>query len=276
MKTIRIFAMVLAAGAVLVWLAATSQAADPAKPFSHKQHLEEGAECATCHKAVEGQALPVLNQEGCTDCHDDGAPAWTLPAKAARLPFAFPHALHAEAAECKDCHQAVAEETQAAGKLPVDHARCTACHQENDVAVRQCKQCHGVDATKVKPADHAQAWSRKHGEESRWRQFGQHGQDCSLCHRADGCQTCHKSARPRNHTGLWRTRTHGVAAGWDRDACKTCHETGACIRCHQTSQPLNHKGAWRSTHGLAAQSRSNEHCTTCHQLSWCAACHAGR
>lgn len=218
----------------------------------------------------------MINQEGCAECHDDGVPAWVLPAKASRLPFAFPHRLHADAAECKQCHQAVADETQPASKPLLDHERCEACHKEHGAEVGQCKQCHGVDASKSKPADHAHAWQRKHGEESRWRQFGRHGQDCSLCHRSDGCQTCHKTSRPQNHTGLWRTRTHGLAAEWDRAACKTCHETGACIRCHQATQPLNHKGAWRSTHGLAAQSRSNEHCATCHQLSWCAACHGGR
>jgi hypothetical protein len=258
-------------------VAGASPFASDGKDFVHKMHIEEGAECTTCHDTESGEGLPGLKKEACEDCHDEGAPGWKLPKRAARLPIRFPHKIHAEAGECKDCHEKTIEGSQVAGQPILTHADCLACHEENGVEVSggNCAACHGSDPRKEPPGDHRHGWLNRHGEESKWRVFDAHGKDCSLCHRSATCLNCHKTRRPKNHSGLWRMRTHGLAAEWDRETCKTCHETGTCIRCHRSTEPLNHKGGWRATHGLAAQTRSNQHCAVCHNLSWCAACHQG-
>lgn len=255
-------------------VALASPALAEVKTFSHKRHLEEGAECTTCHLVKE--TPPKLAPQACDDCHEGSKPAYSLPAKARPLKIQFPHAAHAEAVECKGCHAATADERQPAGQPLMGQDRCTSCHHERKVTVTTCTACHGVDARREEPSDHGLAWLRNHGEESRFRRNSEHGRDCELCHRGATCETCHRTTAPANHTGLWRVRTHGLAAEWDREACKTCHESGACIRCHRSTEPLSHKGAWQATHGLAAETRSNEHCAVCHPLSWCAACHRGR
>jgi c(7)-type cytochrome triheme protein len=269
---------ILLAGILGLGLISAGLLAGETKVFSHAQHAEEGAECDMCHKVVDGAELPKLSPEGCAECHDDGTPAHRLPAVGKRPKLAFPHKLHTDAAECKDCHSATLSGSQKADASLMEQGRCAACHKENDVEVAPgaCAACHGEDVSKQAPADHKKTWGRRHGQEARWRVFHDHGSDCALCHRNDGCVNCHKSRRPKSHSALWRTRTHGLQAAWDRQACKTCHETGACIRCHKTTKPLNHKGAWQAVHGLAAHSKSDTHCATCHQLSWCAACHAGQ
>ena len=261
-----------------VFLAGTPTSyADDTKVFSHKMHVEEGADCTDCHHVEGTQQLPTLNKGACQECHDEGAPSWRLPVRTRRLPIEFPHKLHAGALKCTDCHEKTGAETQPAGQTLLKRADCAACHQEKAVKVSEnnCAACHQGDRRRVAPKDHKNSWLTRHGAESRWRVFDQHGRDCALCHRSDACLTCHKTNRPKSHTALWRMRTHGIQAGWDRDSCKTCHNAGTCIRCHRTVAPQNHKGAWRATHGLAAQVKTNEHCTTCHSLSWCSACHAG-
>jgi c(7)-type cytochrome triheme protein len=262
----------------IVLLSAFALWAAEGKTFSHKLHLEQGAGCTDCHDTEQASGLPSLKRDTCAGCHDQGTPEPVLPVKSRRLKAVFPHRPHAKAVECGQCHKAVAEETASAGQPLVMQGACTACHAAKGIAVAagDCKACHGGDARSVKPADHAAAWKHDHGQAAQWRVFDQHGQDCTLCHRSDACKACHKRERPQSHTALWRNRTHGLSAEWDRDACKTCHETGTCVRCHQSTKPLNHTGAWRATHSLAAELTSNEHCAVCHQPTYCATCHSGR
>ncbi len=264
--------------AILMLFSVLVLAADK-KMFSHKMHLEEGAECDSCHKFDETNGTQKLSQEACTECHDDGPPSWYLAQKARRLPFTFPHEKHSDAGECKDCHGPTIKEKQIAQEAIKTFTDCQTCHAEADIElnISNCKKCHGRDQKKVKPKDHLpeNSWRTRHGREAGWRVFEQHGKNCESCHRQHTCRNCHKTTKPKSHTVLWRTRTHGVNASWDRDSCKNCHESGSCIRCHRSNPPLNHRGSWQYTHGLVAGSRTNEHCTVCHRLSWCASCHRG-
>ena len=276
MKTLKISTIL--AGAFTV--AALSGRADDVPVFHHSAHLEEGAECVTCHD-TDTEGLPTLKKDACAECHDEDVPeAWRLPARSRRAHVKFPHSTHVEAVEeCKKCHGAVADESLENGALFVEPEGCFACHSEEGVEVSRndCTACHGTDMKKKKPSTHDDNWSRKHGRMADWQHFEKHQYACRTCHRiGSDCQSCHRRTRPKSHTALWRMRGHGLAAGFDRERCRTCHETGSCIQCHRRTAPLNHKGAWRSVHGLAAQSRSNRHCATCHELSWCAACHAGK
>jgi hypothetical protein len=242
--------------------------------FPHTPHLEEGAECATCHLAEEGMKL---NGEACADCHDEEVPEF-VSAKSRRAPIAFPHDAHGDL-DCTDCHGKTAKDEQKSNDLLMTQTRCIACHKENGVELSQdnCAACHGSDARKMPPADHNTLWSVRHGKESRWRVFEEHGKECGLCHSNDSCETCHKTRRPKDHTGLWRMRTHGRAAGWDRDRCKTCHEPGLCTQCHATTSPINHTASWEKTHGLATRTAGTESCNVCHTYTNpCISCHVSK
>jgi c(7)-type cytochrome triheme protein len=251
-------------------------AAAPAA-FSHKLHVgEQEVPCKSCHD-LKPEGLPTLKTKGCGKCHEDGPPAYKGPT-ALKLKVAFPHSKHSAKLECATCHKDVLEDRHD-GKLPlVAPKQCASCHAEKDVALpaAACARCHGTDIRLTRPADHDGSWTKRHGVESGWRVYDQHGKTCTDCHRTSTCRSCHNQQAPADHNGLWRARTHGLGAEWDRDRCKACHETGTCIRCHQSTPPMNHTGAWRQTHALVAGSTSNDTCNACHQAGWCAACHAGR
>jgi len=247
--------------------------------FDHKVHLDEGAECSVCHALDETRDHMAVNPEGCKECHDEEIPGY-VSRKVAPGAFLFSHKLHVEAAECMDCHKATAEDRAPTGGTLMTETTCRACHQENgiEVARTHCNRCHGKSAGEILPADHAGTWLMRHGKESRWRVFEKHGQNCNQCHGSDSCLTCHKSRRPRSHTGLWRLRTHGASASWDRNSCKTCHETGTCIACHKTTRPINHVGNWGSPnppsgHARAARSTMDDSCNVCHHQAECMKCH---
>jgi hypothetical protein len=245
--------------------------------FSHRKHIDEGAECDQCHKEGEADGLPRLESEACGECHDEGPPAGWKMVRARRLRLAFSHPAHARKLGCERCHETTSKDVHLPADPVLRHAECISCHEDSgvEVAERACRVCHGEDPRRRKPSDHRWSWMVRHGTESSWRVFDRHGQDCKQCHRPDVCLTCHKTTRPRSHTLLWRIRSHGFVASWDRQKCRTCHETGACIRCHRTTQPLNHKGSWAASHGLVAQTRDDQHCGVCHRPAWCAACHLG-
>jgi hypothetical protein len=262
----------LAAGGLA--LAATAVAGSEPVGFSHKLHVDSaGLECTVCHKQTPTKV--ELDTKSCSECHDP-IPAWKMESKAKRLKIAFPHAAHAKAGACLDCHEAVLSDDAAGGKPMATFEDCSSCHRRKKVQVPEasCERCHGSDARKIVPEDHHGAsWIERHGAEAEDRVFEKHGTDCKACHGQETCASCHRKTRPKSHTGLWRVRTHGSAASWDRDSCKTCHETSSCTRCHATTKPMNHNGSWRAMHGLAAGSSGNESCAVCHKPSYCASCH---
>lgn len=249
---------------------------EDAKLFSHKKHADEGAECGDCHdSSSEGVLLPT--KETCGQCHDEDPVFGAKPAVSARkLIVKFPHVKHAESLECKSCHKAVSEESQKAGEAILTFDKCKECHGENGVEISEktCIKCHGVKMRHNSPTDHKKAWITRHGKESSWREFDDHGKECSLCHREQTCKNCHRLNKPTDHSGLWRIRLHGKDAEWDRGRCKTCHETGTCVNCHRTTRPNNHKGNWRFLHSKAAGG-SSDTCKVCHRIyePQCAECH---
>jgi len=257
-------------GAALI-LAVGALGADNADPFPHPPHLEEADDCGTCHEAAARGEMEI-KKGACAECHEDEVPGYRPLRREGREILRFPHALHVEAGDCADCHKAP-EMIPARGKKA-----CDACHSENDVDVPDpaCAKCHAAPAEKLTPPDHRGTWAVSHGHEAAWRVFDRHGRDCTTCHKQDACAACHRTSRPRSHTGLWRLRTHGAAAAWNRDSCRTCHETGTCVACHRNTEPLNHVGAWSKMHGLTARSISDSSCNVCHSGGDCARCHAGR
>jgi len=251
--------------------------ADELKNFSHKFHAEQGASCADCHAVDADKPLPSADK--CAACHEAPMLGAKPAIQARRLSIAFPHARHAAALECASCHAATAAEEQKAGKPVMGFADCQKCHTENGIELKEknCLACHKSDPRKDIPADHKIVWKKRHGQESEWRGFGDHGRDCSLCHRDNACTACHRKEQPDTHTGMWRMRTHGKAAAWDDRGCKTCHETGTCIRCHREQKPINHVGNWRFMHGKVGGAFM-DNCRVCHTLAepTCAECHGAK
>ena len=248
----------LDAGAARPWLADTC----------FKCHLTEGdgvTRCAPCH-APEGPARVTRDLLG-------------PPRERPTVRDVFEHAPHTGAGglDCLACHGDTRHDARPVGTPLMRRTQCLDCHEERNAGAgpRDCVACHREDLRRVKPVDHGGEWRLRHPGEGERRALADHGQDCATCHGPDACRDCHRTVQPRSHTALWRDRTHGRAAEWDRETCRTCHETGTCIACHSSTQPINHRGAWRSAHGLVAGSQADPRCTTCHQPSWCTACHRG-
>ncbi len=254
-------------------------AVDYSAQISHKTHIQFNDDCTGCHLWEQDDGLPELNKPYCDKCHDEqGTPKWEIPGQARELQkIAFKHNLHTRQAKCVECHKTTMTDRHRLNTPLVSPDKCISCHTKKKVLfpMRNCRRCHGVDRNRVSPKNHGETWSVRHGREERWSPARDHGKKCQLCHRNTACVACHRSKRPRSHTGLWRIRIHGTQAKWDRDRCKTCHETGACISCHRRTPPQNHRGAWGAIHGLSAKFKSNSRCLTCHNPAWCTNCHRG-
>ena len=251
-------------------------ASSEAPGLSHKVHIvvEEG-DCTDCHKGTK-----LKGDRVCKSCHSGKVPKTSgIVNPARKLAARFNHERHvaAKGLTCETCHAATISDTQDTSEPLVTREGCETCHASKKVEIAEahCGSCHESNLMKTRPADHDKLWMVRHGPQASWRDQGEHGRDCSSCHVESSCVSCHQSTTPRSHNGIWRLRTHGMAASWDREACKTCHETGSCVACHSRTQPLNHRGLWKVTHGATATARDSGSCTTCHRSSWCVACHTG-
>lgn len=261
-------------GAVAVLLGVSFVLADSILYFSHELHVGDQSDCLCCHmRWATDQLRP--DELLCTPCHDEPMTGARLRAKARKMKIPFRHATHVSSTECRRCHRGIESDDIREGEPTLEPADCFSCHKAEGVETPEsnCTACHGEDERLRRPDDHGKLWKRRHGEESGWRVFDQHGRDCQICHGNDACVTCHRRERPMDHTGLWRLRTHGKAAAWDRDRCKVCHESGFCIRCHQNTRPLNHIGAWSLLHARALNGAGASSCYVCHAPGWCNSCH---
>ncbi|MBW2533775.1 MAG: cytochrome c3 family protein, partial [Deltaproteobacteria bacterium] len=222
--------------------------------FSHAMHLESGVDCTDCHTG-EGNGPPTTMTMGCADCHDEAPPAAPPTITRRHSNIAFDHRRHVDALGCEGCHDATARDGSDRRRPVLARVDCVRCHEENGVEASstRCDTCHGAGRRRTAPATHVASWRGRHGRAARWQSNEPHGRGCFECHTNGQCRSCHLTHRPRGHSGLWRVRTHGRAAAFDRDRCKTCHETGACVGCHRSTAPLDHRGSWRHLHGLKAQ-----------------------
>ncbi len=145
----------------------------------------QGADCATCHRPGDLEALRELSVPIATK---DRAPR--------PRPVGFAHATHA-AVRCADCH------VQPVTLAPSEAVRtCADCHADHHTAARACATCHtGVE---LKSA-HADDLAASH-------------QACDACHTASTvalltpdrsfCLTCHTELVPDHYP---------------RRECTTCH-----------------------------------------------------
>ena len=267
----------------IVLLAMTTASAvlfgDKPKIFSHRKHIDETeSACSACHD--ESADPPTVKAEGCKECHDTD-PSRRLKSPASRPKIVFSHAIHNNVAECVGCHGRTVRDRQRRNTPLQAYEKCSDCHKENGIEINwfQCASCHPDINRTTKPTSHRKTWMTRHGKVASWVGFERHRNNCELCHAKSECKSCHMTMAPKNHTALWRVRTHGFAASMDRERCKNCHETGACINCHLHTAPQNHRGAWPRVHGIAAKV-SPEKCRTCHSAAYgssavCVECHGG-
>ena len=218
-------------------------AQEGAIPFPSGKYMPKPERCIACHAKDLGHFTHQAHKEleiACNDCHEDEVEEENMPDESYRpsgLPTTTPEA-------CKECHDPVS-------------ARCDTCHIPNtfDRAVR--------------PMTHRGAWTEFHGGIAMFNEEGLHGQDCFTCHQRNDCVACHTTQAPRDHTNFWRTRTHGLMAGSDRERCLNCHRQDYCVRCHAETAPRTHIGNWQDRHcpwcHLDGASGPEENCRVCHR-----------
>jgi len=255
--------------------------------FSHRRHLEQGAQCQLCHASTSTS----------TSATDDNLPGHTtcgichqmqLPGAAEMYP----------PAGCETCHRGFPEgdaQQLKPDKSPIEGAampppvvvppaRITFSHELHLGQGVPCLTCHeGIDEAALGTREHLPSMAT-----------------CLSCH--DGakapseCTTCHLQGaggrvltdfaasgllapqgrfRPDDHRSARWLHEHRVAARLDEASCSSCHEARECLSCHDgtTKVPGLHPADWVMTHGLEAQRRSLD-CQACHEVETdCKSCH---
>lgn len=123
-----------------------------------------------------------------------------------------------------------------------------------------------------KPDSHRGDWARNHGLHAQVdiNEAGQTGGTCVTCHEKNDCVSCHAQTMPRDHTGLWRTRGHGLTASVNRERCLYCHRQDYCVRCHNETAPRSHTAGWVTRHCQWCHlegTRPGGGCGVCHKRS---------
>jgi hypothetical protein len=131
--------------------------------FSHKVHMEQQMDCATCHEHVERSPKATLpSNDICLGCHEDprgknpeepkvrelaaqGPIPWV---RVNRLPghVYFSHRAHVTwgKLDCTQCHGNMAEATAPVTQSQIGHltmSTCIGCHKERQVRT-DCVTCH--------------------------------------------------------------------------------------------------------------------------------------
>jgi hypothetical protein len=273
-----------------LWRAVLPSAGPEPRPFNHEAHGVRGISCADCHETAETEARAGMPSKAfCMTCHEDldkdpgkplekkvawflgedGEPRWSAFTRQSSE-VRFSHRAHAvKKVECAACHPGIDRNTGLQPGMLQRMSSCTECHAREAPAKNDCRTCHTVLDRDTPPASHARLWGKLHGACSRAGRGAATANDCSMCHRADACVTCHQTRPPDDHNEFWRLRAHGIAAGIDRSRCATCHASDGCARCHRETAPLSHRAGWNAPR--------NAHCTSCHlplqQSGGCFVCH---
>ncbi|MBN2710660.1 MAG: hypothetical protein JXR46_16565 [Calditrichaceae bacterium] len=190
------------------------------RKFSHKLHLENGAECLTCHAGIDQKedasaAMHLPDMDHCMTCHQTPAEmdgCYTchesddiLKPADHGLAWIESHGMYSEtnAQNCESCHQ---------------QSYCIECHQGKNLF----NESH--------PADFIVTHSISYLSRET---------NCGSCHQSrDYCIDCHININyviPASHTlANWTGQAHAREARMDYDRCSVCHVQGDpnCTTCH--------------------------------------------
>jgi hypothetical protein len=271
--------------------------------LSHKAHIEKrGMECVDCHEGAEDTDTPGMPDEKlcmtchakldkemkgkgtpptekCLYCHNPKKEQLYRGAKVVMGPgpsgeLLSSHAKHAEKeVACAACHGDVAKDDNLLMPrrryMPAAET-CIDCHEERKVSA-ECATCHKSRRRESAPESHKVSWLTVHGLEAD-SASGIHGRDCTTCHARKECRECHTSQAPRDHTGFWRLKGHGIGASMNRERCLTCHRQDYCVQCHLDGAPprpaVHPTSDCRRCHAVFGRGHRvpmTDNCTVCHK-----------
>lgn len=232
---------------------------DAPENFPHAPHIEMEIECDACHQITqEAITMPPLETclmchdieedeayNRCSECHEQSGFELTNDmgeriVKHEQFERFVPEEWqdveynHSEYwedfSDCKLCHEGIYEaEGSSIDNLPSMEVSM-AVHDDKGFS-NDCSVCHRELNEWTAPPSHDSSWDHTHGK---FAEFG-NKQDCLMCHQESTCQLCHSVEKPRSHTHLFRRKTHGVMASFDRSKCLVCHRNDQCTVCHQAS-----------------------------------------
>ena len=276
--------------------------------FSHNLHVtENGIACSDCHGKMTDGRFSIPTHASCKDCHEDWIATQKIDAKTCgmchkikdlrELSLDKPGKLPPETSRifvhtaaltnrCADCHGMLLEKKIV--RVPeMTHPIKAGIREKAHRWGMDCAACHtGLDRS-TPPPNHRQNWMRRHGA------LGIEPDNvCGVCHSEQSCRECHQVTMPASHNNLWRLKTHGMQAEWNRSRCLVCHQQDSCDACHADTRPQSHNAGWRQNHCLNCHpsKSTGSGCTVCHETTisshpnphaagWrdqhCNSCHAG-
>ncbi|GAB4321356.1 MAG: hypothetical protein Kow0059_16040 [Candidatus Sumerlaeia bacterium] len=178
--------------------------------FNHKAHAEMaamGGGCQSCHHNV----APGQEHIACRSCHIDGINMENLSQPGLRGVY---HRLCMRChenwnteTECQNCHarKTNGSEPQAMVLPPEDHPASTI----KDLIVFETGKAEN---------DRVPFHHKRHTEI--------YGFDCQMCHKSEGCYTCHGQARNA------LAALHDQTFREHHAPCFQCHSTNSCDHCH--------------------------------------------
>jgi hypothetical protein len=172
----------------------------------------------------------------------------------------FSHKVHAELADCKSCHSAVANSISLKDLSFPNHDNCKECHDVEDDS--QCSTCHFEG--KFEPL----VRSKSELIFNHSFHVNDKNMDCKTCHK--GLETVAYSSELANPNPMM-------------EDCYSCHNnkssaSNACESCHISTAnliPQDHKSvSYISSHKFAANS-IDANCQMCHDIKTnsCQTCH---
>jgi hypothetical protein len=211
--------------------------------FSHYLHVTENEMgCDECHGEPGQPSFNAITHDTCLDCHEEpeaeeitadtcgichkekqlalfslpeldeeeSADASAVEDTPSRNVFVHTEAL---AGKCTDCHEGLLDEGLETVPM-LQRSDILSIREASHGSGQDCLTCHVDMDRNQEPASHDVAWMKRHGL------FGmQDDATCSVCHSEDSCTECHSVMQPVNHNNIWRMRSHGSVAAWNRASC---------------------------------------------------------